>query len=240
MPRLACLTCLKGVAYRVLLLPALLGVAACATSGDDATGDRAPSYPAQGALFGAGIGAALGCGSVLLTDGDDRDVKHCLERGALGGAVGAAAGGAGGYVVKERSGRYAKDEERLQQQIAAAEEELEEAQQTHRAAEQAIAQHERELARLKNDVATGRASAAELNRAVAWAREDAQAVAQSKAMLDRRVAGLETEMASLQRENLAIPPELVRTRDRLRLERDRLDRQLRLLSEATSLAEDYG
>src|SRR3712207_8303685 len=104
----------------------LLALAACAgTIGepDDPSGsatddrgtlqDYAASAPAQGALYGAGIGAAAGCASVILAD--DRDLESCLKRAAVGGAVGAAAGAATGYVIRDRQDRYAVDERRLKE-----------------------------------------------------------------------------------------------------------------------------
>jgi hypothetical protein len=230
-------------AFFAALAMAALALAGCAggDGGSRADGRDSPggvsSQPGQGALYGAGVGAALGCASVLLTDGDARD---CLERAAIGGVIGAAAGAAGGYLVQQRDGSYAIAEQQLEQRLAAAEQELAEARRTRAAAEHMVGQHERDLARLSEAVEEGRASYVLLDRAVAHAREDARAVAEQNTVLKRQVAALEAETEALEGNDVAVPPELARVRDQLRLEQDRLERQLRILTEIATNAEEVG
>jgi hypothetical protein len=53
----------------------------------------------------------------------------------------------------------------------------------------------------------------------------------------REVARLEAEMAGLHGRGLGVPAGLARARDELRRERDRLDRQLRVLTGVADAAE---
>lgn len=234
----------KSECRPVLTAVAALAAALCACTGTGGGADRraldrfAAGYPAQGALYGAGVGAAAGCASVLLSD--DRDLKDCLGRAAVGGAVGAAAGAATGYVVRGRTDRYAVDETRLRERLRASERDVAAARAAGDAAARVVAERRAELARLEEGVETGRARRAELEQAVTGAREDARQIARARAGMDRQVAGLDREVGELRDRGVDAPPELVSQRDALRQERDRLDRQLETLAGATESAGRVG
>ena len=221
----------------------LVGLAACAPGQADAgrrtLRDHASGLPAQGALYGAGIGAAAGCATVLL-DGDDRDLKHCLRRAAAGGALGAAAGVAAGYVVQRRSDRHALAEAALGARLREAGRELDDARRAGDDARRAVRRHEAELARLEDRVARGGAGRAELVRAAAAAREDAGRIRRARDGAGREVARLEAEMAGLRGRGVGVPAGLARARDELRRERDRLDRQLWTLTGVADAAGEQG
>jgi len=210
-----------------------------ADAGQRTLRDYASGLTAQGALYGAGIGAAAGCATVLL-DGDDRDLKRCLRRAAAGGALGAVAGAAAGYAVQRRSDRHALTEAALEAQLQEAGRDLDAARRARGNAQQAVRRHEAGLTRLEGRVSRGEARRAELARAVATAREDAGRIRRARDGVGGDVARLEAEMAGLRGRGVGVPAGLARKRDELRRERDRLDRQLRVLTGVADAAAGEG
>lgn len=233
------------------LLIVVMSLAGCATGAgepDDPLGnaaddqrtlqDYASSYPARGALYGAGIGAAAGCASVILSD--DRDIGSCLKRAAVAGAVGAAAGAATGYVVRDRQDRYAVDESKLKDRLDQAEQDVADAREAGDAAQRVVAEHRSAIARLESEVARGDASHEELEHAVGEAREDADQIRQARSGLAQQVASMDAELADLQQRNIETPAELAHHRDELRQELARLDQQLQALTGAADVADAQG
>ena len=230
---------------RIRRLPLAAGLAtavllsSCSPSGPDGTRahrDEPALLPAQGAAIGAGVGAAIGCTTAFIGD----KAEDCLKRAAIGGVVGAAAGAMGGLIVRDRADRYAIDEAGLQRRLEAADQEVARAREARAAAERVVARHEASLAELGQQAARGRASEADLRRAVARARTDGQEIRRAREELTQQVAGLEAELAEVERAGIAVPDELARRRDELRRERDRLDRQLEILLGAVDRAERVG
>lgn len=231
-----------------LLLLALVACASVDGEPDDPLGsasddrrtlqDYAAGETAQGALYGAGIGAAAGCASIILAD--DRDLESCLKRAAVGGALGAAAGAATGYVIRDRRDRYAVDEGRLEERLRLARAEVEEAQEAGDAAQRVVADHRATIERLESEVARGEASHEELEHAVSEAREDAEQIRQARRGLERQVASMDAELAELRERRIEAPAELAHRRDELRQELARLDRQLQTLTGVADVAEAQG
>jgi uncharacterized protein HemX len=155
-----------------LALAAMLALAACANP------TQGPNQNAnQTVMTGAAAGAALGALLGLAAGGRD-------NRGggaAIGALLGAAAGGLAGAAVQGQNQRFARTEQNLDRQIAAAESDAGEWRRAADASSRIRSANERRLASLESRYRGGQISLAQYRRELGEIREDVEKLRASAA-----------------------------------------------------------
>lgn len=224
-----------------------LGLAACSTTGGGFGADDSNLTPAQrelrqeaerfnqtvleGALTGAVIGGIAGA---LLADDDP------LAGAAIGAGAGAAVGAGAGYFVASQNEQYANEEQRLDAQIAAAQEDVARYERIVLSTERVVNEYRQRIARLDSQYTAGQVTAAEYRNQVAGVQTDLDAI---QSLIDENsniVEAYETEIASLRQQGRS-SSELAAARTEMIQERQALENQYNeLLSAVDGAAVELG
>lgn len=159
---------------------------------------RTSDYRKQGIAIGVGVGAAAGYGACMLAKG-----RKCSAGEAAPYMIAGAAGGGtlgnkkGGEIAETQNVAQAREND-LKKRIAIASQQLSTAQSARKRSEAVLAQHQRQLVKLKRDVAAGRASKASLQQARANAAADAQIVKVAMTEMRSSAVSLNTDKETQQ------------------------------------------
>ena len=224
-----------------------LGLAACSTTGSGFGADESNLTPAQrelrqeaerfnqtvleGALTGALIGGIAGA---LLSEDDP------LAGAAIGAGAGAAVGAGAGYFVASQNEEYANEEQRLEAQVAAAQEDVARYERIVLSTERVVNEYRQRIARLDSQYAAGQVTAAEYRNQVVGVQTDLDAI---QALIDENgniVEAYEAEIASLRQQGRS-STELAAARTEMIQEREALQSQYNeLLSAVDGAAVELG
>ena len=242
--RLAPNAVIKPLACAMVLA---LGLAACSTTGSGFGADESNLTPAQrelrqeaerfnqtvleGALTGALIGGIAGA---LLSEDDP------LAGAAIGAGAGAAVGAGAGFFVASQNEEYANEEQRLEAQVAAAQEDVARYERIVLSTERVVNEYRQRIARLDSQYADGQVTAAEYRNQVAGVQTDLDAI---QALIDENgniVEAYEAEIASLRQQGRS-STELAAARTEMIQEREALQSQYNeLLSAVDGAAVELG
>ncbi|MEE2950484.1 MAG: hypothetical protein VYD57_04410 [Pseudomonadota bacterium] len=164
--------------------------------------ERETSFAVQGGILGAGAGAALGVGARCLLAGiaGGRCSKEdMIVAGVAGAAAGGVYGANKGREVAQRQNAYAKRENVVKRRIALASRQLSTAETARRRAESVLASNRRKLARLRKDVAAGRATRDQLATARADAAADAEQIRLAAQAMDSSADSLSSSESDIGR-----------------------------------------
>jgi hypothetical protein len=161
---------------------------------------RQSNFTMQGAVIGAGLGALLG--NFTCNNCSDAERKQRMIQGAvLGGGGGAIAGNA----QANQQNDAASAENELRRRITLASDQLTAARTARSQAEQIAKTNKQRLAKVRSDVAAGRATQAQLDVARADAQADAsQVLSASRAMngsaksMDQSGNGISQDLKNIQ------------------------------------------
>lgn len=166
---------------------------------------RTSDFTAQAAVIGGLLGAVAGRVSCNMGNCSQAEQRNRMLLGAGAGAVG---GGVMGNNQAQRQNQAAARENALRQRIQISSAQLTTAREARQRAESIARSHQRNLAKLKADVAAGRATQAQL----ATARADAQADARQ---LQRASRAMKTGSDSLSQSGGATNSTLTRAKSRM-------------------------
>ena len=161
----------------------------------EAARKRLADYGVQGAAIGAVAGAAAGAGLACLAQQlQNRDCEGAaLAAGAaVGGVAGGVYGNTKGKDVARTQNTAASKENAIKRRLQVASQQLDTARLARRQAEAVAAQNQRNLAKLKADVAAGRATKAQLQMAREDARADANQVRKAAANMGSGAKSLDS------------------------------------------------
>lgn len=159
----------------------------------EAARKRLANYGVQGAAIGAAVGAAAGAGLACLTQrmaGGDCDATTMAVGATAGGVAGGVYGNKKGKDVAQAQNEAAGKENAIKRRLQVASQQLDTARTARQQAEQVAALNQKKLARLKADVAAGRASRSQLEMARADAKADANQIRKASASMGSSAGSL--------------------------------------------------
>lgn len=159
----------------------------------EAARKRLANYGVQGAAIGAAVGAAAGAGLACLTQrmaGGDCDATTMAVGATAGGVAGGVYGNKKGKDVAQAQNEAAGKENAIKRRLQVASQQLDTARTARQQAEQVAALNQKKLARLKADVAAGKATRGQLEMARADAKADANQIRKASASMGSSAGSL--------------------------------------------------
>ncbi|MCA8879443.1 MAG: hypothetical protein KDA73_05645 [Rhodobacteraceae bacterium] len=201
----------------------------------DAATKRLADFGVQGAAIGAGVGAAAGAGLACLTakiQGRNCDTGTMVVAGAAGATAGGVYGYQKGQQVAQTQNTAASKENAIRRRLQVASQQLTTARAARQQAEAVVAQNQRKLAKLKADVAAGRATKAQLDLARSDARADAQQVKLASASLGSGANSLQSKGNVASAQSASQTAKLNANSSAMAQEKARVDAQYAALQQA--------
>ncbi|MCB9960315.1 MAG: glycine zipper 2TM domain-containing protein [Rhodospirillaceae bacterium] len=223
----------KPRAAMAAILAAMMVVSACGSTGGRASSenltpaqrnlreeaDRFNQTIGEGAIAGAIVGGILGA---LVSD-DNR-----LAGAAIGAAAGAVVGGGAGYFVAVQNEDYASQEDRLEAEIAAAQQDVARYREIVRTTQQVVDQHKARIAQLNAQYRSGQVSLTTVQSEQATMRQDLELIDGLIQENRNMVANYDEEIAANRQQGVpaqslsAARADLVREREALQAQYDEL------------------